>query len=244
MARTARASLGGICYHVINRGNCKARVFFRESDYDAFLRLISESCDRLPMRILAYCLMPNHFHLVLWPYGDGDLGRWMHWLLTSHVRRYHGFYGSTGRLWQGRYKAFPIHQDDHLFKVLRYVERNPLRANLVPEAMQWPWSSLGHWSRRMGPFFLEPGPVSRPLDWNSFVNTVQTEAELEALQLSVNREMPFGPDDWKKECAVRLGLESSLRSRGRPIKKFKKTESAFPFLLKESPLEFLRFPQK
>ncbi len=87
--------------------------------------------ERLPLRILGYVLLPNHFHLVLWPRRDGDLSRWMQWLLTSHVRRYHRHYHGSGHVWQGRFKAFPIEQDEHLLAVLRYVERNPLRANLV-----------------------------------------------------------------------------------------------------------------
>jgi len=82
------------------------------------------------MRVLAYCLMPNHFHLALWPQADGDLSRWMQWVLTAHVRRYHRHYGSSGHVWQGRFKAFPIQADGHLLTVLRYIERNPVRAGL------------------------------------------------------------------------------------------------------------------
>ncbi len=108
MPRTARASVGDIAYHVINRGNAKMCVFHDDDDYDAFLDLIHRACQRLPLRVLAYCLMPNHFHLVLWPHNDRDLGRWMQWLLTSHVRRYHSRRGTSGHVWQGRFKAFPI----------------------------------------------------------------------------------------------------------------------------------------
>ena len=125
MARTARASVGGICYHVINRGNARAQVYFDTSDYSAFLTLMSLAIERVSMRILAYCLMPNHFHLVLWPHNDGDLSRWMHWLMTAHVSRHHRIRKTSGRIWQGRFKAFPIEQDRHLLTVLRYVERNP-----------------------------------------------------------------------------------------------------------------------
>jgi len=98
MPRTARASLGGVCYHAMNRGNARAAVFHSEGDYAAFRRLIAEACERVPMRILAYCLMPNHFHVALWPIGDGHLGRWMQWLLTCHVRRYHHCYGTSGHV--------------------------------------------------------------------------------------------------------------------------------------------------
>lgn len=132
MPRTLRASLGDYCYHVLNRGNARAQVFHDDGDYRAFVDLIGTACERLPMRVLAYCLMPNHFHLVLRPHGDGDLSRWMQWLLTAHVRRHHRRYGTTGHIWQGRFKAFPTQDDGHLLAVLRYVERNPLRAGLVP----------------------------------------------------------------------------------------------------------------
>ena len=128
MPRTARASAGHICDHVLNRGNARADVFHRRGDYQAFVDLLGLACNRLPMRMLAYCLMPNHFHLALWPYQDEDLSRWMQWLLTAHVRHSHRHYQSSGHIWQGRFKAFPIQQDQHLLTVLRYIERNPLRA--------------------------------------------------------------------------------------------------------------------
>ncbi|MBI3464668.1 MAG: transposase, partial [Planctomycetes bacterium] len=112
MPRTARASVGGMCYHVINRGNARGTVFHKDADYQAFVDLIGDACQRLPMRVLGYCLMPNHFHLAVWPQGDGDLSRWMPWLLTARVRRYHKHYRSSGHVWQRRFKAFPIQQDE------------------------------------------------------------------------------------------------------------------------------------
>ena len=93
-------------------------MFHKDADYAAFLKLLVQASERLPMRLLGYCLMPNHFHLVVWPFHDGDLSRWMQWLLTSHVRRYHRHYDSSGHVWQGRFKAFPIQQDDHFLKAL------------------------------------------------------------------------------------------------------------------------------
>jgi putative transposase len=142
MPRSARASVGGYCYHVLNRGNARAQVFHKDGDYNAFVKLIRQASARVPMRLLALCVMPNHFHLALWPFEDGDLSAWMGWLLTAHVRRYHKHYRSSGHVWQGRFKAFPIQEDDHLLSVLRYIERNPLRAKLVAKAEDWSWSSL------------------------------------------------------------------------------------------------------
>ena len=207
-----------MCYHVLNRGNGRAKVFHKDGDYAALLDLMAEANERLPLRVLGYVLMPNHFHLVLWPRGDGDLSRWMQWLMTSHVRRYHRHYGGSGHVWQGRFKAFPIEQDEHLLAVLRYVERNPLRAKLVRRAENWLWSSL-HWrTRERRPELLAEWPVPCPRNWVAHVNSVQSEAELAAMRRSIARGTPFGNERWTQRVAVRLGLESSLRPRGRPRK--------------------------
>jgi putative transposase len=218
MPRTARASLGDVCYHVINRGNARQTVFHKDGDYQAFVDLFGDAHKRLPMRVLGYCLMPNHFHLVLWPHHDGDLSRWMQWLMTSHVRRYHRHHESSGHVWQGRFKAFPIQEDEHLLTVLRYVERNPLRASLVRRAENWRWSSLRSWADDDRPAFLHKGPVDRGRDWTAEVNEPFTDAEIAALRRSVNRGTPFGSPRWTKSTASRLGLEASLRPRGRPRK--------------------------
>ena len=218
MPRTARASRANYCYHVLNRGNGRAQVFHKPGDYEAFVALFERACERLPMRLLAYCLMPNHFHLVLWPRQDGDLSRWMQWLLTAHVRRYHRHYHGSGHVWQGRFKAFPIEQDEHLLTVLRYVERNPLRASLVERAEDWQWSSLRLITPGPQVEWLHPGPVPRGRTWRSSVNQPQTELELARLRHSIERGAPFGSEAWKKRAAKRLGLEASLHPRGRPRK--------------------------
>src|SRR5882724_7534066 len=92
MPRSARASGAGICYHVINRGNGRRDVFRKEGDYEAFLKSVAHACIEVSMPVLGFCLLPNHFHLVVWPQQPGDLSRWMHWLLNTHVRRYHQHY--------------------------------------------------------------------------------------------------------------------------------------------------------
>jgi putative transposase len=119
MPRTARASLGGYCYHALNRGNGRAQVFHDADDYHDFIRLLRQACARVSMRLIGHCLMPNHFHLVVWPREDGDLSKWMQWLLTAHVHGYRKRYRGSGHVWQGRFKAFPIEEDDHLLNVLR-----------------------------------------------------------------------------------------------------------------------------
>ena len=215
MPRTSRASQAGYCYHVLNRGNARAQVFHKPGDFNAFLDMMSGSSVRLPMRLLAYCLMPNHFHLILRPHADGDLSRWMQWLLTTHVRRYLKHYGHTGHVWQGRFKAFPIQDDNHLVTVVRYVERNPLRAGLVEQAQDWPWSSLGAnlFGMESTPTVMSDDQLRRG-DWTRFVNEPMTKDEQRAIQLSIRRDRPLGSDEWTRSTAQKLGLESSLRSRG------------------------------
>jgi putative transposase len=218
MPRTARAAPGGYCFHALNRGNRRAAVFHDADDYHAFVRLLRRASARVPVRLLGYCLMPNHFHLVPWPRRDGDLSAWVGWLLTAHVRAYQRRYRRSGHVWQGRFRAFPIQEDEHLLAVLRYVERNPLRAGLVPRAEDWPWSSLA-WRLRppLWPFLEDcPAPLPPAAEWAALVNAAQTEAELTALRACVRRDRPFGGEGWVKETAAELGLESSLRPRGRP----------------------------
>ncbi len=190
MPRTARSTPAGFVYHALNRGNHRAQVFHNDDDYDAFVRLLAKAAARFPVRISGFCLMPNHFHLALWPETDEGLSALMHWLLTTHAARYLRRHRATGHVWQGRFRAFPIQEDHHLLTVLRYLERNPLRAGLVATAEEWPWSSL-RWQMRapMIPF-LHPGPVQRPSDWVDYVNATQTEAELEALRRCAERGTP------------------------------------------------------
>lgn len=216
MPRTARASQGGFCYHVLNRGNGRRTVFHKQGDYAAFLKLLGQAAERTPVRLLAYCLLPNHFHLALWPRADGELSDYMMWLLTAHVRRYHQHYHSSGHVWQGRFRAFPIQEDDHLLTVLRYIERNPVRAGLVAKAEDWPRSSAAS-ARPVLPL-VDAGPVPRPGDWLKRVNQAQTEAEVEKLRECLRRGRPYGHEVWMADTAVRLGLEASLRPRGRPRK--------------------------
>jgi len=216
MPRTARAVVGGFCYHVLNRANKKARVFHELADYEQFLALIARGQDRLHLPILAACLMPNHVHLVVRPTDGSDLARWMHWAFTTHVRWYHAKYATTGRVWQGRFKAFVVQQDHHLTTLMRYVERNALRAKLVDRAEDWEWGSLA-WRRSARPrLALAPSPVPLPSYWRDLVNEPQSDAELAELRTCANRQRPFGASDWVNQQVSELGLESSMTRVGRP----------------------------
>ncbi len=141
-------------------------------------------------------------------------------LTVTHVTRWqrHRRQVGYGHVYQGRFKSFPIGTDDHFYQVVRYVERNALRANLVQRAELWRWSSL--WRRVCGTAeqrrLLSTWPLPCPRDWGKLVNRPQTEAELEAIRRSVTRGRPYGEGAWIEKCAERLGLDFTLRPRGRP----------------------------
>jgi len=164
-------------------------------------------------------LVSNPFSLGRLPEREGDLGRWMHWVLNTHLGRYHKHYHSSGHIWPGRFKAFPIQEAEHLLTVLRSIERNPVRANLVRRAEHWGWSSAHYWQEgQVRPSYLTVGPVTRPRDWLEWVNQPVTDAELPSIRRSVVRSSPYGDESWTEATAKRLGLEFTLRPRGRPRK--------------------------
>jgi putative transposase len=197
-------------------------LFEKDDDYDAFERVLAQALVEQPMRLLAYSLLPNHWHFVVWPRQEGELTAFLRWLTHAHTQRWHAHYhtAGTGHLYQGRFRAFPIQEDEHLYTVLRYVERNPLRAGLVPRAEAWRWGSL--WRRQHADvqpaLALHAWPIPEPADWVKRINQPQTEAELETLRRSVARGCPFGTPAWQQRTARRLGLEYTLRPRGRPPK--------------------------
>lgn len=217
MPRSARAIAAGVCYHLINRGNNRATVFHTRAEYAAFVDLFMAAQVRVRLDLLAVCLMPNHFHIVARSASAHGISRWMHWLLTTHTSRIRRDQESTGRIWQGRFKAFPIQQDGHLLTVMRYVERNALRAGLVRHARDWEWSSLA-WRFGGDDELLCQPPVTLPPDWEQFVESPQSPEEVAAVRRSVNRQRPFGADEWVSEVTPRLGLDFSVRPRGRPRK--------------------------
>lgn len=222
MSRPPRAAEGGLIYHALNRAVARATIFDDDGDYEAFLRVLVEAAARHAMRLLAYCVMPNHFHLVVWPRGDGDLSRFMGWLTMTHTQRWHAHRRSagTGHLYQGRYKSFPVEDDGHFLTLCRYVERNALRAELVMRAEHWRWSSLGAPNAPAGAVkpALDAWPVARPTDWVERVNTPLSPQEEDALRRAIRRNQPLGDPDWQERTAARLGLRSTLQPLGRPRK--------------------------
>jgi putative transposase len=220
-----RTGTAGVVYHVLNRGVRKLRLFDRAGDYRAFLKVFREAQERIPLRCLAYCLMPNHFHLVLWPKTDTELSAFMAWLTATHSKRWHASRqtAGTGHVYQGRYKAFPVSADTHFLRLCRYVERNALRAGLVARALDWPWSSLAQRAGRRSPVVLADWPVARPPHWNELVQ-LYVDEETSDLRQAVCRSSPYGPRDWQIQIASQLNLESTLGPVGRPRNRKKETQ--------------------
>ncbi len=220
MPRRLRTATGGLVYHVLNRRVGRLRLFEKPADYAAFEKILDQAHERTGVRMAAYCLMPNHWHLLLWPRDDGELSEVMRWITVTHTQRWHAHRQTSGSgpVYQGRFKSFPVQTDEHFLTVARYVERNAVRAKLVGRAEDWRWSSLWRRVQRDPKLegFLSDWPVERPRGWVQLVNGTDNAAELEDLRCSAQRGRPFGDEAWVVRMAKRLGLESTLRPRGRP----------------------------
>jgi len=220
MGRAHRAAEGGYVYHVLNRANARMQIFDGPGDYEAFENVLLQAVERTKSRLLAYCVMPNHWHLVIWPRQDGELSRFVGWLTLTHTQRWHAHRHSAGagHLYQGRFKSFPVQEDEHFYTVARYVERNAVRANLVRRAEQWRWCSLHRWLRGSADDqrLLSAWPLPRQPNWVQHVNEPLTESELLAVRRSVDRGSPFGGQPWRERTVERLELRTTIRPRGRP----------------------------
>ncbi len=218
MPRRIRHGSGGVVFHALNRGARRARLFEGDDDYSAYLCVLSEAQARVPMRLLSFCVMPNHWHLVLWPDTDDDLSHFMQWLTRTHAQRWQLNRKSvgTGAVYQGRFRAIPVQSDEHLLTVCRYVERNPLRAGLVDRAEHWRWSSAWRGSGAGVRPVISAWPVPRPTDWLERVNGSEADDRLPMLRATIVRQVPFGAADWGAKAAARLGLAPACRGRGRP----------------------------
>ena len=237
MPRRPRRATGGLAYHVLNRRVSRLPLFEQPADYAAFEKVLQEAVAQSGIRIAAYCLMPNHWHLLLWPREDGELSEVLRWITVTHTQRWHAHRktAGTGPVYQGRFKSFPVQTDAHFLTVARYVERNAFRAKLVDRAEDWPWSSLPVWLQPPQLPWLDAGPAPRHPGWLEYVQMPHREAERAALRRSVERGAPYGSPAWVKRAAAQLGLESSLRPPGRPRKSASPTDDEGGLLLRQQP---------
>lgn len=205
MARKRRVIVGGQVYHVLNRAAGKQRLFRGDSDYQAFEHVLTEAQSRTGMRILAYCVMPTHWHFLLWPSKSRELRNFVQWLTSTHATRWNAARKRVGHgaVYQSRYKSIPVTSETHLQCVWRYVERNALRAKLVKRAEDWRWGSLWHRLHRSG--LICEGPSPLPANWADLVNSPQTQGEVDDLRAHVATSTPYQP-----------GSVPSSGKRGRP----------------------------
>ena len=198
MPRQKRIDEAGRIYRVLNRRNARQPICLKREDYEAFIRVLAEGLEKYPVELFAFTVMPNHWHFVLRPLKDGQMGKLLRWVTATHSLRYHGRCLTRGErhFYQSRFKSFPVQDDSHFYVLCQYVERNPLRANLVTRAEQWQYGSLYRWNQSTEPLprVLSPWPIPRLANWNQRVNDPLSEKELLAIRTCVNRGRPYGDD--------------------------------------------------
>jgi putative transposase len=208
----------GTIYHVLNRGNGRMSLFHKPADFAAFEKVLGQALERYPVDLLTYCLMNNHWHLLLRPREDQAVSGMMRWVGVTHVRRHHEHFNTRGggHLYQGRFKSFPVQDDRHFLTVGRYIESNVIRAGLVADVAEWEWGGFFARTRGGKPFKMTAWPVDRPERWRQLLNENLAKFELDRLRLSGNRGRPYGEADWAHRIATQLGLQSKMRNPGRP----------------------------
>lgn len=223
MPRNSRTDVGGEVYHVINRANGRMKIFNNDDDYLLFEKLLEETKELIGMRILAYVLMPNHWHLVLYPHKDGDMGLFMHRLSNAHTRKVHAITqtNGAGHLYQGRYKSFLVDSDSYFLALVKYVERNPVRSKLVERCEDWQWGSS---RRRISGTKEEKKLIDAPITplphgYKQWINTNENEEALAVIRTSVNKGVPFGGEKWTEQMVIKFHLESTQKNPGRPKRK-------------------------
>jgi len=222
MGRPQRTDIGGYIYHVLNRANARTIIFNTDRAYQDFEQILFEAVEKFKMRLIVYTLMPNHFHLVLYPKYNGEIKKFMHWLTLTHTQRWHVHTKTIGRghVYQGRYKSFLVETDLHLWTLLSYVERNPLRAKLVKSLKDWKWSS--YYKRLYGTSSqkksLATNSVAWPDNYEKLLALAEEKDKLETIRNSVNRGKPYGSNNWTDKVLKKFGLEITERKRGRPKK--------------------------
>jgi putative transposase len=219
MPRRSRVSTGQFVFHVLNRAIQGVTLFELPADYEAFVEILAEALRRFPIRLLAYCIMPNHWHLVLWPLDDDSLSLFMKWLTAAHARQWRDARGTRGRgaVYQGRFKAIAVQHDRHFLRLCRYVERNAARAKLVPRAEDWHWGSAAPTVSLAGRPVLAPWPVRKPEDWMDLLNLPEPTRSLHSIRDAIRAGRHYGSASWRLRTSEALRWRSGLRQPGKPV---------------------------
>ena len=226
MPRHARVSPDGFVQHVLNRGDHREILFHEPSDFRAFLKAFTDTAQRIAMRVLAYCIMRNHFHFVLWPYAGADLPVFMHRFMSVYISRHlkHLPPPSPGHIFQDRYDNVLVETGPALLRVLRYVEANAFAASLVNRVEEYPWTSASPEALEDGRPIICDWPIEKPSNWSQLLNLRTAAAELKKIQRCAARGAPYGSPAWTERVIKQFGLEHTVRRPGCP----KKGESIVP----------------
>lgn len=213
MGRVARVVVPGIPHHVTQRGNRKIRVFFSDKDYAMYISLLAKCCTRYEVDIWAYCLMPNHIHLIAVPQARESLGRAMGETHRVYALRINEREKLIGHLWQARFSSYPM-DEKHLLAAARYIELNPVRAGLADNPLDWRWSSARfHVGGRSDPL-VSAGPLDGLVgDWSAFLKERITA--IDELRKHQATGRPLGDAAFIEACEKALGRVLRVRKRGR-----------------------------
>jgi putative transposase len=225
MPRLARIVLPGVPHHVTQRGNNRQDVFFVDDDRRVYLDLLRGQSERFGLKVVGYCLMANHVHLVATPLGEASLAKAIgrtDFLYTQYVNRLHR---RSGHLWQNRFYSCALDQV-HLWRALCYVEGNPVRAGLVRQAWGYPWSSAtAHTGGVDASGLLDPAEWAglwAPGKWRTELRSPQDAQSVSRIRLSTHRGRPLGSDSFLSKLEHRLGRRLRPLPVGRPKKKTRK----------------------
>jgi putative transposase len=218
MARKARVVAVDMPHHVTQRGNRRQQVFFCDEDYEAYKLLLAECCENAGVKVWAYCLMPNHVHLVLVPTtqnGLRDALKATHRQYTRHINFREGW---RGYLWQGRFSSFPM-DEKYLLACARYVEMNPVRARLVTKPEQWRWSSArAHLGLAADGLVDINALESFVPDWQAFLAEACSHEEYEEIRAGERTGRPLGSSSFIKKLEEHLGRPLARQKPGRKLK--------------------------
>ena len=213
MARIARVVAPGIPHHITQRGNRRQDTFFCVEDYQAYLALLREWCGYWKVEIWAYCLMPNHVHLIAVPTSEDGLRRAIGEAHRRYTRRVNFREGWRGHLWQGRFASCPL-DEPHMLAAARYIEQNPVRAGLARTPWDYPWSSAAAHVAGMDDGCVTVAPLLAQVgDWEDFLSTPVTEDQVRELRRHERSGRPVGHEHFV--LAVERTLGRTLR-RGKP----------------------------
>ena len=229
MPRIARIVVPRLPHHIVQRGNNRQDVFFTAADYRAYLDILHEQSQRFGLRVLAYCLMTNHVHLVAVPAREESLARAVgrtHWLFSRYINRLHG---RSGHLWQNRFFSCPL-DGDHLLHAARYVERNPVRARLVRLPWRYRWSSAAAHTGQAPPHEVLDMAGWRRLfrlaAWKKTLQEAEDETITDRLRRCMHTGRPLASDRFIARLEAKLGLRLRASPVGRPRKKKAKKKKA------------------